>query len=105
MALKLCFKKDLLKKTLNISDIKQIFETSYNNTDFKETYNDFANNATAKLHNLSSEVAKKLEEIDTNDQNALTNLALDLSIYANVYNLIAKRILHYIELQNILKNE
>ena len=44
-----------------------------------------------------------LEKIDTNDQTALINLALDLSINANTNILIAKRILHYIDLQNSLK--
>jgi hypothetical protein len=92
----------LLKKVLNISDIKQIFDINYNNTDFRETYNDFAKNINDKLHSLSSDVNQKIENIDTNDQNALINLALDLSLSANIYTLIAKRILHYLEIQKSL---
>lgn len=95
----------LLKRALNISDIKQIIDTNYTNTDFKETYNDFALNVNDKLHTMSIDVCKRLEGIDTNDQNALTNLALDLSINATVNILIAKRILHYIQIQNDLKDE
>lgn len=95
----------LLKKAMNISDIKQIFDINYNNTDFRETYNDFTKNVNNQLHSLSEDVNKKVDNIDTNDQNALINLALDLSISANIYTLIAKRILHYIELQNSLKEE
>ena len=93
-----------LKKAISISEIKQIFNISYNNTDFRETYNDFAKNSNEKLHNLCSEVKTELEKIDTNDQTALAKLALDLSITANASTLIAKRILHYIELQNSLKD-
>ena len=94
----------LLKKAISISEIKQIFDINYTNTDFKETYNDFVKNANEKLHITCDEVKTQLEEIDTNDQNALINLALDLSITANTNVLIAKRILHYIELQNSIKN-
>ena len=92
-----------LKKAMSISEIKQIFDISYNNTDFKETYNDFAKNSNEKLHQICEDVKNNLAEIDTNDQSALTKLALDLSITANINTLIAKRILHYIELQNSLK--
>lgn len=94
----------LLKKAISISDIKQIIDINYTNTDFKETYNDFAKNANEKLHSMCSDVKEKLENIDTNDQSALINLALDLSINANTNILIAKRILHYIQLQNSLKD-
>ena len=64
----------------------------------------YEKNSNEKLHNLCSEVKTELEKIDTNDQTALAKLALDLSITANASTLIAKRILHYIELQNSLKD-
>lgn len=93
----------MLKKAINIADIKQIIDINYANTDFKETYNDFVKNTNEKLHTTCNEVKNQLEKIDTNDQTALINLALDLSINANTNILIAKRILHYIDLQNSLK--
>lgn len=99
----LIFEICLLKKALNISDIKQIIDTTYLNTDFKETYNDFANKSDLKLHSICKEANQKLENIDTNDHAQLINLALDLSLSANVYVSVAKRILHYIQIQNDLK--
>lgn len=93
----------MLKKANNISEIKQIIDINYTNTDFKETYNDFVKKINDNLHSMCNEVENKVNEIDTNDQNALVNLALELSINANTNLLIAKRILHLIELQNSLK--
>lgn len=93
----------LLKKAINISDIKQILDSNYQNADFMETYNDFANKATETLHQISHETAEKLAEIETNNQNELLKLALELSLVANANVLIAKRILSYIEIQNNLK--
>ena len=95
----------LLKRAINISDIKSILDSNYQNANFMETYNDFASKATETLHKISHETAEKLAEIETNNQNELLKLALDLSLVANVNVIIAKRILDYIEIQNNLKNE
>ena len=95
----------LLKRAINISDIKQILDSNYQNSDFMETYNDFANKATEILHSVSVDTNTKLAEIETNNQNELLKLALELSLVANANVLIAKRILSYIEIQNNLKTE
>lgn len=93
----------LLKRAINISDIKQILDSNYQNTDFMETYNDFATKATEILHVVSQETESKLADIEENNQNELLKLALELSLVANANVLIAKRIISYIEIQNNLK--
>ena len=95
----------LLKRAINISDIKQIIDSNYQNTDFKETYNDFKDKANEILHKVSKEANEKLENIETNNHKDLHKLALELSLVANAHILIAKRILSYIEIQNNLKDE
>ena len=95
----------LLKRATNISDIKQMLDAIYQNADFLETYNDFAEKATETLHKISEETMEKLENIETNNQNELLHLALELSIVANTNMLIANRIIRYIEIQNNLKEE
>ena len=55
------------------------------------------------LHETSNETKEKLANIETNDHQALLNLALELSLTANANIMIAKRILSYIEIQNNLK--
>ena len=95
----------LLKRATNISDIKQMLDAIYQNADFLETYNDFADKATQTLHQISKETLEKLESIESNNQNELLRLALELSLVANTNMLIANRIIRYIEIQNDLKNE
>ena len=95
----------LLKRATNISDIKQMLDALYQNSDFLETYNDFATKATETLHDLSKKTEEKLANIETNNQNELLKLALELSVVANVNTLIANRILRYIEIQNNLKEK
>ena len=95
----------LLKRATNISDIKQMLDALYQNSDFLETYNDFATKATETLHDLSEKTEEKLANIETNNQNELLKLALELSVVANVNTLIANRILRYIEIQNNLKEK
>ena len=95
----------LLKRATNISDIKQMLDAIYQNADFLETYNDFSEKATQTLHQISNETLEKLENIETNNQNELLRLALELSLVANTNMLIANRIIRYIEIQNDLKNE
>ena len=93
----------LLKRAINIGDIKQILDSNYQNTNFSETYNDFAIKATEILHQTSNETMQKLENIETNNQDELLKLALELSIVGNANVLIAKRILSYIEIKNNLE--
>ena len=95
----------LLKRAINISDIKQIMDSTYQNTDFMETYNDFAKKATQTLHEVGKDTEEKLANIETNNQNELLKLALDLSLVANANVLIAKRILSYIEIKNNLEKK
>ena len=94
----------LLKRAINISDIKQILDSNYQNADFMETYNDFAEKATQTLHKISQETSTRLDEIEPNNHNELLKLALDLSLVANVNVIIAKRILDYIQIQNDLED-
>ena len=82
-----------------------MLDALYQNSDFLETYNDFALKATETLHSISKETEEKLSTIETNNQNELLKLALELSVVANVNTLIANRILRYIEIQNNLKEK
>lgn len=95
----------LLKRAINIADIKQIIDSNYQNSDFKETYNDFATKSNEILHEVTMDAVNKLENIETNDHKELHKLAMELSLVANANILIAKRILSYIEIQNNLKDE
>lgn len=95
----------LLKRATNISDIKQMLDALYQNSDFLETYNDFAGKVSETLHSISKETEEKLATIETNNQNELLKLALELSVVANVNTLIANRILRYIEIQNDLNEK
>ena len=94
----------LLKRAINISDIKQILDSNYLNTDFSQTYNDFVNKSNEILHKTSQETKEKLEGIETNNHDELLKLALELSLVANANIIVAKRILSYIEIQNNLKD-
>jgi hypothetical protein len=78
-------------------------DSTYQNTDFMETYNDFAKKATQTLHEVGKDTEEKLANIETNNQNELLKLALDLSLVANVNVMIANRILRLIEIQNNLE--
>ena len=93
----------LLKRAINIADIKQILDSNYLSTDFMETYNDFKEKSDEILHQTADNTKEKLANIETNDHQALLNLALELSLTANTNVLIAKRILIYIQIQNDLK--
>lgn len=93
----------LLKRAINIADIKQILDSNYLSTDFMETYNDFKEKSDEILHQTADNTKEKLANIETNDHQALLNLALELSLTANTNVLIAKRILNYIQIQNDLK--
>ena len=95
----------MLKKAINISDIKQIIDSEYQNTLFSETYNDFASKTNEILHKTSNEAKEKLAQIEVNNHQELLKLALELSLVANANVMIAKRILSYIEIQNNLKDE
>lgn len=95
----------MLKKAINISDIKQIIDSEYQNALFGETYNDFVQQANDILHETSSLAKEKLANIETNNHQELLKLALEFSLVANANIMIAKRILSYIEIQNNLKEE
>ena len=95
----------LLKRANNISDIKQILQASYTEDKIGETYNEFRTKAMTILHEISQNTATMLTEIPTNDQNALLNLALTLSLNANFNILIANRIFDYIRIYNDLNKE
>lgn len=93
----------LLKKALSISNIKNILDSNYKDTDFANTYNDFAKASSDTLHNVAENTLKSLKEIEANDQKALLDLALKLGLQANANMLIAERIMDYIRIQNTLK--
>ena len=95
----------MLKRAINISDIKQIIDSEYQNASFSETYNDFATKSDEILHSTCENAKEKLREIETNNHQELLKLALELSLVANANIMIAKRILSYIEIQNNLKEE
>ena len=92
----------LLKKVLSISNIKEILDASYKDEDFTKTYNKFVTDVATSLHEVSDLAKDKLDNIDTNDQKALLNLALSLGLKANAYILVAERIIDYIRIHNDL---
>ena len=92
----------LLKKVLSISNIKEILDASYKDEDFTKTYNKFVTDVATSLHEVSDLAKNKLDDIDTNDQKALLNLALSLGLKANAYILVAERIIDYIRIHNDL---
>lgn len=84
-----------LKQVLSIAEIKQIIDSTYNNGNNSDVFTAFQ----TKFDNANNEainVAKdKLTNIDSNNTNTLNELALELSLIANAYISIAKRILYY----------
>lgn len=83
-----------LKQVLTIAEVKQILDSSYNESPEKgeifDSFNDSTNN---KISTAVEEAFKQLNKIDDNDSKALIDLALDFSLTANAYITIAKRIL------------
>ena len=95
----------LLKKALSISNIKTILDSSFKDTDFNNTYNDFAKDSSKTLHKVADDTLESLKNVETNDQKALLDLALKLGLEANANMLIAERIMDLIRIHNTLKKD
>ena len=85
-----------LKQVLSIAEIKQILDSEYKDTPKNEAFNSFKNLCKDEFNKAMAFTKDKLENVTSdNDIEALTKLALELSITANAYITIAKRILYY----------
>ncbi|MCR5705200.1 MAG: DUF1836 domain-containing protein [Acholeplasmatales bacterium] len=85
-----------LKQVLSIAEIKQILDSEYKDTPKSEAFNSFKVLCKDEFKKAIDFTNEKLANIsDDNDIEALTKLALELSITANAYITIAKRILYY----------
>lgn len=85
-----------LKQVLSIAEIKQILDSEYKDTPKNEAFNSFKNLCKDEFNKAIAFTKDKLEDVTSdNDIEALTKLALELSITANAYITIAKRILYY----------
>ena len=85
-----------LKQVLSIAEIKQVLDQEYQDTSKSEAFNSFKLLCKEEFNNAICLTNKELEKIeDDNDIKQLTKLALNLSITANAYITIAKRILYY----------
>ena len=85
-----------LKQVLSIAEIKQILDSEYKDTPKNEAFNSFKNLCKDEFNKAIAFTKDKLENVSSdNDIEALTKLALELSITANAYITIAKRILYY----------
>ena len=85
-----------LKQVLSIAEIKQILDSEYKDTPKNEAFNSFKNLCKDEFNKAIAFTKDKLENVTSdNDIEALTKLALELSITANAYITIAKRILYY----------
>jgi len=86
-----------LKQVLSIAEVKQILDSEYADPLKKgETFNKFNQVNNDKIQQSVEDAFKKLNDIDENDTNALTNMALDFALTANTYIQISKRILYLI---------
>ena len=93
-----------LKQVLSIAEVKQILESTYKGNN-REAFNNFKTRMKF-LNNLAIDDANtQIEGIETNDLERLNEVALNLSLTANAYISIAKRILfltkHYEEILNL----
>ena len=85
-----------LKQVLSIAEIKQILDSEYKDTPKNEAFNSFKNLCKDEFNKAIAFTKDKLENVASdNDIEALTKLALELSITANAYITIAQRILYY----------
>lgn len=84
-----------LKQVLTIAEVKQILDDRYKTNDAikQDIFNNFKDLVNEKNHEAITFVNNSLENIENNDLNELTNLALNLACTANAYITIAKRIL------------
>lgn len=92
-----------LKQVLSISEIKQIIDLEYEDSN-ADAFNSFASKSIQEFHEASKYTKDIIQDIDDdNDVKKLTNTALDLAIKANAYITIAKRILLYCKMYNDMK--
>lgn len=86
-----------LKQVLSIAEVKQILDSEYKDVTVKgEIFNKFNQINNDKIQQSVEDAFKRLNDIDENDTNALTNMALDFALTANTYIQISKRILYLI---------
>lgn len=92
-----------LKQVLTISEIKQILDIEYDGNNNSTAFNNFKDISYNEFNNAIKASKDELDNIEDNDINSLTNLALRLSITANAYSTISKRLLFYIRKYNEMK--
>lgn len=85
-----------LKQVLSIAEVKQIIDSTYKlGTNNEQAFNDFQEKCTTANHKATDFTKDKLTDVPNNDTNKLNELALELSLIANSYISIAKRILYF----------
>lgn len=94
----------MLKQTLSISDIDQIFKSQSEKEPFV-FYNDFKELNDEKLENIADEVISKVTSLNDEDIDSLNMLALELAINSTINKLIAERILYLINYKHDLEIE
>ena len=89
---------------LTISEIKQILDTKYqgNNAD---AFNSFKRIYGSKTEEACQLTKSQLKNVAENDNEGLTDIALNLALAANAYITISKRILFLLKKNEELKNE
>ena len=89
-----------LKQVLTIAEVKQIIDERYHKKDTAndEVFNNFKDLVNEKNKDAIFATKEKLENINDNDLNSLTDLAMNLALTANSYISISKRILFLIRL-------
>lgn len=84
-----------LKQVLSIAEVKQMLDERYHKIDgsISEVFNRFKSLIVEKNQEAISYTKRELQNIQNNDLNALTDLAMTLALTANAYISICKRIL------------
>lgn len=84
-----------LKQVLSIAEVKQIIDEKHrkDNVNHDEVFNNFRELMNEKNKIAISEAKKVLNNIEENDLEQLTDLALNFAVTANAYINISKRIL------------
>lgn len=91
-----------LKQVLSIAEVKQIIDSEYKDATVKaEIFNKFNRLNNEKIDSSVEEAFKHLNDIEENDTQALTELAMDFAMTANTYIQISKRILYLIRAYEI----
>ena len=96
-----------LKQVLSISEVKQLIDARYRNSNAEkaDVFNDFNSLISSKNKEAVNNTLEALCSIEENDTLALSKLALDLASTANAYITIAKRILFLNKLYQENKKE